>query len=167
MYYINTFFLFSILGHLFESIVFVILHLRKKSGFLYLWWTPFYGIGTLITLFIKKSISKYITDKKIQNILLFISFFLTFSLFEYTGGILLEKLYGYAFWNYSNIPLHIGKYISIGTSLLWTIFAFAYLKVIKKQTDKIINRIPKTITILLILVFIIDNIATFYTILTK
>lgn len=167
MYYINTFFLYSILGHLFESIIFIIFHLQKKSGFLYLWWTPLYGIGTLITLVINNRISKKITNNKIKNIFLFILFFFIFSFLELCSGYALEKLYGHPFWNYSHIPLHIGKYISIGTSLIWTIFAFLYLEIIKKKTDKLINKIPKVVTILLTILFIIDNIATFYKIITK
>lgn len=65
-------------------------------------------------------------------------------------------IYGYAFWDYSNIPLHLGKYISVPTSLGWTIFAFVYVFIIKKYTDKIIKYIPEWLTKFLVVTFILD-----------
>jgi len=58
MYYLNNFFLYSLLGYLFETIIFFFFNKWKRSGFLFLWWTPFYGIGITITLLIYKLVSK-------------------------------------------------------------------------------------------------------------
>ena len=44
MYYVNTFFLFSILGHFIEDFFYV----TKDSGIFFGWWTPIYGIGVLV-----------------------------------------------------------------------------------------------------------------------
>lgn len=134
--------------------------MRKKSGFLHLWWTPFYGFGVLISMFLYKLVNKYIKNNVKKNIILFITFFIVFTIFEYIGGISLEKLYGEPFWNYSKMPLHIGKYVSVGTSLLWTIMAFLYIYKLKPLTDKLVNKIPKLITILLTITFIIDCIVS-------
>ena len=54
MYYINYFFILSIFGHILESFVYK----NKSSGILFGWWTPIYGIGTLIILLIHKYIDK-------------------------------------------------------------------------------------------------------------
>lgn len=95
-----------------------------------------------------------------KNILLFISYFLTFSLLEASGGYILEFLHGYYLWDYSIVPLHIGKYISIPTSLLWATMAFVYLYLIKKYSDKLVKIIPKWLTIVLSLIFVVDFILT-------
>lgn len=157
-YYLNNFLFFSIYGHFFETIIFFFLEKNKRSGFLYFWWTPVYGLGVIISLIIYKLVNKYFKNKYYKNILLFISFFLILSLVELLGGVFLEKIFGYAFWNYSNYPLHIGKYICVFTSLIWTVFCFIFIYWLKKYTDRVINKIPKFITITLFFIFIIDNI---------
>ena len=53
MYYLNYFFIFSILGHLLELI------LIGKSGILYGLWTPIYGIGVILILMLNKFIDKF------------------------------------------------------------------------------------------------------------
>ena len=68
-----------------------------------------------------------IKNKYFMYISLFFCYFFVISILEYIGGTLLEKLYGYSFWNYLNVPLHIGKYISVFTSIGWSIMAFLYL----------------------------------------
>ena len=50
MYYLNCFFIFSILGHMIESF----LYISRNSGILLSYWTPIYGIETFISLLIYK-----------------------------------------------------------------------------------------------------------------
>lgn len=159
-YYIANFLLFSIFGYFFETSIFTIFHLHNHSGFMYLLWTPFYGTGVIITILIYKFINKISLSKVKKNILLFIIYFFVFTLLEELGGIALEYLYGYYLWDYKVVPLHIGKYISVPTSLLWATFALLYLYVIKDITDKLVKKIFKKVTILLSIVFIIDLILT-------
>lgn len=159
-YYLNNFLLFSIFGFFFETIIFALLHLHNQSGFMYLLWTPFYGTGVLLTILIYKIINKLNITKIKKNILLFISYFFSFSLLEAGGGYLLEFLHGYYLWDYSIVPWHIGKYISIPTSLLWATMAFIYLYLIKKYSDKLVKIIPKWLSILLSLIFLVDLILT-------
>ena len=51
-YYLNCFFIYSILGHLLETVFSMLGNNNFKSGFLYGWWTPVYGIGAVTILFI-------------------------------------------------------------------------------------------------------------------
>ena len=46
-YYLNYFFIFSIIGHLIESLLVLIFDWNFKSGYLYGYWTPVYGLGSL------------------------------------------------------------------------------------------------------------------------
>lgn len=165
-YYINNFIFFSILGFFFETGIFKLLHLHNQSGFMYGIWTPFYGTGVLLTIGIFKLIDKTKLSKLKKNILLFIIYFFVFSLLEESGGIILEYLHGYYLWDYKVVPLHLGKYISVPTSLLWSTFALTYLYIIKDITDQLIKKIPKWLTILLSIVFMIDFILTMIKLLT-
>ncbi len=167
MYYLNNFFLFSILGHLFETIIFVILGSKRKSGFLYLWWTPFYGIGVLLTIATNKLANKYIKSKSLKEVLLLVFHFILFSILEFSGGTLLHFIYKKDFWNYSKVPLNMGKYISVPTSLFWAIFAFIYIHVINKFSDRIIKKIPKILTVILSCVFLGDLVFTLLKVLWK
>lgn len=154
MYYLNYFFLYSIIGHIIETI------LGYNSGILYGYWTPVYGIGVVIILFLfNKFKEKNLSNLKIA-FLLFIFSFLFLTIIEWIGGILIEKIFNKVFWNYSKLSLNIGKYIAIEISLIWSIGSLIITFVLKKYTDIIINKIPKFITLILSILFIIDLICT-------
>lgn len=160
VYYLNNFFLFSIFGFFLETIMFAIIDLHNQSGFLHLIWTPFYGIGVLVSILLFNIVKKPKIGNIKKVILLGILLFISLTLVEYIGGILLELLFGYSLWSYLHVPLHINKYISIPTSLGWVAFSFLYLYVIRKYSDKIVSKIPRFITISFLIIFIIDNIVT-------
>jgi len=55
MYYLNVFFAFSIIGHLLENIF----NSHIDSGILLLPWTPIYGVGVIIIIFINNIIKRF------------------------------------------------------------------------------------------------------------
>ena len=57
MYYINNFFMYSILGHIFESIIY--LFCEGESGILYGPWTPVYGIGVVIIYYFTPTFNNF------------------------------------------------------------------------------------------------------------
>lgn len=158
MYYINYFFIFSIFGHIFESFI------SKKSGILYGYWTPVYGFGCLIILFIHKLLDKYEKNNNLSNfskkLILFFTSFFVLSIIELIGGFLIELIFGIEMWNYSKFKFNIGKYISIETSLVWGMSSLILIYFLKPLIDKLINKIPKSITYILIFLFILDCILT-------
>lgn len=158
-YNLNNFFIFSIFGFFFETGLFKILDMHNQSGFMYLWWTPFYGTGIFISNLIYKYISIKFNGYK-KYIVLIITLFFSLSILELIGGYLLEILHGYSLWTYKMVPLHIGKYISIPTSILWVLMSCFYLFILKKYSDKLVRKIPKWVTIILTLVFISDFVLT-------
>ena len=158
MYYINIFFLYSIVGYMLESLFFLLINSKKNSGFLYGWWTPVYGIGTIVSILLFNYVNKRINNKYIKIIILFVLYFIVFSILEYVGGVILEKIYHYEFWDYSDKPLNIGKYVCVMYSLLWSVMAFIYLYFLKSISDKFIKYIPKFVTYILILLYFVDNI---------
>lgn len=160
MYYLNNFFIFSILGHIFESIIFIFLNNDGYSGIFFGPWTPVYGIGIIIIILINKILDKFNIKLFSKIILSFFVYAIFLSLIEFIGGISIEILFHKVFWDYSNHKLNIGKYISIEMALLWGIVSCIYLFIFKRLTDKIIKKIPKYITWVLVIIFIIDIILT-------
>ncbi len=160
LYYLNNFFIFSIFGYIFETTMFALIGLHNKSGFLYLPWTPFYGTGIIIINLLRDYVSKLDISNTKKHVILAISLFFILSLLEWLGGTILTYLHGYPLWSYEVVPLHIGRYISIPTSILWVIMSYLYLFLVKGLVDKIIKKIPKFITIIFSLVFFVDFILT-------
>ena len=58
MYYLNCFFIYSILGYFLETIMALITGNGFKSGILNGWWTPVYGIGAVTILFVSEYLFK-------------------------------------------------------------------------------------------------------------
>ncbi len=160
MYFINIFLIYSIMGHLFEVIVDLILNIKPGSGILYGPWTPIYGFGVLLMLGIKKILEKFNLKKGIQIILYFISVVIILTILEQIGGVLLDKCFHKTLWNYSNLPLHITKYIAVETSLGWGGGAIIIGYVIQPFLQKYIAKIPFLLTALVFCAFMIDAILT-------
>ena len=161
MYYINYFFLYSLIGHLLESTLYFILDKNGSSGYLFGPWTPVYGIGIVIILVLYSIITKYVkANKFIQLLILFLTSAISLTLIEGLGGILIEKIFQYSCWNYSNLKFNIGKYMALELALVWGFLSLLFVIFLKKISDYIVKRIPHYITYALIIVFIIDNILT-------
>lgn len=145
MYYINYYFIFSIIGHFLESILF------NKSGILLGYWTPIYGIGSIIILFINKKI-----NGKFKPLKLFLLCSIILSIIEAIGGKLIENIFQITFWDYSNYKFNLGKYISLEISIIWGLASLLLIYILKPITDKIISKIPKYLTFVLIIILFID-----------
>lgn len=157
MYYINYFFIFSIIGHFIETVF-----AKSKSGILFGYWTPVYGFGVVLILLIGKLIGKINLNKKlIMKILIaYVISMILLSLTELLGGYLIEFIFNKTFWNYKNHKFNIGPYISLEMANIWGISSIIVLYLLKPLIDKVIKYIPKTATYILIALFIIDNIIT-------
>lgn len=157
MYYLNYFFLFSIIGNILESFVYS----NGDSGILLGPWTPVYGIGTIIILFTYHFLTK---KRKLTKFTKFIAVFLIgvilLSIIEAIGGYLIEWIFGFSFWDYSNYNFNIGKYVAVEMSLIWGLGSIAIIYFFKPLIDKFILKIPKSVTYTLIGIFIIDIILT-------
>lgn len=160
MYYLNNFLLFSILGHLLESLVYLFLNNNGYSGIMYGPWTPVYGFGIIIIILIYKKIKniQFKNNYKIFFIFLISCIILTF--IEFVGGISIEYFFHKKLWNYENLKFNIGPYIAIEISFIWGICSILYIYILKPITDKITKKIPRYITISILVIFIIDFIIT-------
>ena len=86
MYYINVFFVYSIIGFIFEIVISLILGSKLNSGILYGPWTPIYGIGVLIMLFMKRKLQKLKLNKFMEIFIYFFSVVIILTLLEQLGA---------------------------------------------------------------------------------
>ncbi len=156
MYYLNYFFIMSLIGHFIETFIYS----DGNSGILLAPWTPVYGIGTILILLINKVINKYIKNKYVKIILLFLSSMIILSIIEAMGGYLIEYLFHTTFWDYSDFKFNIGKYIAVEIAIIWGLCSILLIYFIKPLIDKIISKIPKYLTYTLLILFIIDLVLT-------
>lgn len=154
MYYINYFFIFSIIGHLIETLFVP----NFTSGILYGWWTPVYGFGIILILLIGKLIAKLKLKKKLifKIIITYLISAFILSLIELIGGYIIKFIFNQEIWNYENHKFNIGPYISLEMANVWGIASISALYVLKPIFDKIEKHIPKCATYILIVLFIVD-----------
>lgn len=160
MYYINLFFVYSILGHLLENTVVKMYAPNYESGIMFGYWTPVYGLGVIVIVLIYNFLHKKVDNKILRAVLLFVLSAVILSLLELLGGILIEHLFHRVFWNYEDFKYNFGKYISLETACIWGGFSLLLIFILKPLLDKIIKKIPKWLSYILIGLFIIDFFAT-------
>lgn len=161
MYLLNCFFIYSILGFIVEGMFTLIISGHFSSGILYGPWTPIYGFGAILTIIISRKIFKKMHQNKfIETLITFIILMIILTIIEWLGGILIENLFHETLWNYKDYKYNIGKYISLEMSLIWGIIGVFVIYFIKPIVDKLENKTPKFITMILIVLFIIDLFTT-------
>lgn len=144
-------------------IFYLTLNWEGNSGYLFGPWTPVYGIGSIIIILIYNFVNKFSKlNKFLKYLLFFISVCIILSIIELIGGYLIETIFHETFWDYSDHLLNIGKYASVEMALVWGICATIFIYLIKPKIDKYIFHIPKLLTYILTVFFIIDNIVTIF-----
>ena len=101
-------------------------------------------------------------EKTKRYILLPIISSLILTTLEFICGNLLETLFHRYYWNYSNLYFSFGKYIALEVSIVWGLVSYLVI-FINSKIEKYIKKIPKPITIILSIIFIIDLVFTFIT----
>lgn len=162
-YYLNNFLSFAILGFIYENILQFILTGNFTSNPFYGPWMPIYGFGVIIMIFLTRLIFNNLKVKRwIKIILLFLSVTIILTLIELAGGYLTEFIFHKSFWDYTDMKYNFGKYISLEVSLVWGSACLIFLYVVKPLTDKFIKKVPKFISIILLILIIIDFIFSFF-----
>ena len=159
MYYLNLFFFYSILGNIFEKTIMHLMHKTYVSGFMGTIFTPVYGIAILVIIFIHNKIK--INNKFFKILLEIIIYGIVLSLLELIGGIMIENTFNKVFWNYERFKFNIGKYISLETAGLWGIMSVVILYLIHPLFKKIEKYIPRFLTLLVSIFFVINLIYVF------
>ena len=151
---INIFLFYSIFGNIFERFIMSFMNKDYVSGFMGTIFTPIYGIAILVLLFLHKKIK--INNNLFKIIIEFFTYSIVLSLLELFGGILIENVFNKIYWNYENLKYNIGHYISLETAIFWGIMSLLAIYIIHPLYKKIEKFIPKTITIITSIIFIIN-----------
>ena len=163
-YYIKYFIIYSIIGYILETSIKYLFNPSMHNGSLYGPWIPIYGLGTCLIIIIMRLVFNRFKINRINKIILvFIISMISLTLLEFIGGHLIHFITGKVFWDYSKMKFNIGKYISLEISLVWGIMSLIIIYIIKPIIDKVIKKIPSTITYLVFIFFLIDLIISFIT----
>ena len=162
MYYLDCFFVYSILGYILETVISVITKSGFKSGILSFCWTPVYGIGAVTILFVSNYLFKNLhMNRIIETIIMFLVIGIILSFLEALGGVLIEKIFGEVFWDYSSHKYNVGHYISLEMTLIWSLASIIFVYLIHPLLKGLIKKIPLWITIFLLILFLYDSVSTF------
>ncbi len=156
MYYINCFFLLSIIGFLFESIFFIIIKKPYNSSILYGPWTTVYGLSFFIMDFIYKWLQKYHLPKWLEVILFFLINMILLSALEFLTGELILKILKVRYWNYVNQTFNIDGFICLEASLFWGIASTILYYLLLPKMQNFLHKIPKWVTIICLCLYIFD-----------
>lgn len=162
MYYINVLYFFSLFGFILESTVYKISGSKRHSGIFYGPITMVYGFGVLALILIKKYfLDKIRCNKYLKVVIVFITCWIALIFIEWLGGTILHLIFDIDMWDYTKKPYNFGKYICLELSLIWGLFGMIYIYCLKGFFDKFIGLIPKTLTIIMIIVNVIDTLFVF------
>ena len=159
------FIIYSIIGWITECIACSIewKRLIKDRGFLIGPYCPIYGWGGLCAYLI---LNRYYGDP----ITLFILAAVGASILEYFTSYWMEKLFKARWWDYSNRRFNLEGRVCLGNALLFGLMGMAFVYFINPTITNLLDKIPSNILIIIsivvFIIFLIDNILTF-TIVTK
>ncbi len=160
MRYIKEFMFFSISGFIFETLIGFITNNQFDSGILKGPYTPIYGIGILLIIYGSNYIFKHLHLKRYQETIIVMGLlFFTITILELIGGILIECIFDKVFWSYKSLKFNYGHYISLETSIIWTILGII-IYYLKDKLFKFIHKIPNIIVYIFLIVFSLDIIYT-------
>ena len=133
------------------------LYPNYDSGILVGYWTPIYGFGVILILFIDLFLrKKFKISKYWYPVILFLSCGVILALIEMISGYLIEFIFHRVFWNYKYHQFNIGLYTSLEMAGIWGLSGLLVVYVIKPILNFIVSKIPSFITWILIVLFITD-----------
>lgn len=157
MYLLNCFFVYSILGYIIEMIFGYAIGSNAESGVLYGPWTPIYGFASILIILISdKCFKNFHLPRWVETILVFFILMVVITGLEFLGGVVIELLFGFSFWDYSDRPFHLGKYVCLEFAFIWGILSIIFIYILRPFMDKVIKRIPKWLTILFFILLLFD-----------
>ena len=150
----NIFWIFvagGVIGCILETIwcCFVFGEYSSRSSNLFFPISTVWGLGAvLFTLLLKENMES-------SSGLIFLKGYIMGGMFEFACGFLCEKVLDVTFWDYSGMPLHIGKYINIPFCLVWGLFGVFWVRKICPFIKQKLDRPAKEQTRPLFLAFVI------------
>lgn len=161
MYLLKCFILYSILGFIFESVVYKVSKSVDHSGVLHGPYTFVYGLGGMFCVLVFNYLNKFCWNIILKWLVLYILFTIICTFIEYVIGHLINLIFKYDKWNYTNHKYHFGKYICLDYALTWGLLASFLMYLLKDFLDGVIMLISNNATWIIFTIMIIDLIYTF------
>lgn len=113
---------------------------------------PIYGVGISIVL-------AFLTPLKSNIVLLYLFSVVLATLLEGVTGWAMYKIFHQRWWDYSDMPLHIGPYVCLPFSLLWGVLCVLIVDVIHPVIQKGLEMLPHTLTVVVLVILTVILIA--------
>lgn len=110
-YYLNMYFIGCFLGYMLETGMKTFCNPKMNNGILYGPWIPVYGFGIVLASFVTNKVFKMKISNRSKFIISFIILFITITVVEQLGGMLIEKVFHRTFWSYESKRFNIGLHI--------------------------------------------------------
>jgi uncharacterized membrane protein len=167
--------LVSFIGFWFENIWMVCRHgiLDNRNMFL-----PFllgYGVFIIALSYVLGTPNNLCNRIKLKRpystIIYYLICVILVSIGELLLGLFVEKTGGFSYWDYSTIPLHVTKYTSLPTSLgfalVITLFMDFVFIPLRNKIQKLVEKIPLPVVIIILLILVVDFFISFKTMYTN
>lgn len=127
---------YSFMGWAYESILCTVSHKKLiNRGFLYGPICPVYGFGALVCIFV--------LGRSIENVfVLFLAGMFLSCTVEYITALLLEKMFGAKWWDYSKYRFNIRGRVSLLSTIIFGLMSVFLIKYIHPFVGDMIDTIP-------------------------
>ena len=165
---LTYFLVYSFLGWCIESI-YKSFYEKKlvNSGFLYGPFCPIYGCGAIIMCI-------FLEDVSSKPFITFCLGFVVLSIWEYTVGVFLEKVFHRKYWDYSNYKFNLQGRVCLLNSIFWGLLGVLFIDVIHPFVVHLLTLINEKnvfyLDIILLGIVLIDIVASInsnFSIITK
>lgn len=153
-----TFFAGGVAGVIIETIwcYFAFGGLSSRTSNLFFPFSIVWGTGAVLLLLVLNH------SRSDSVIITFLQGCILAGLFEFTCGYIGEQVWNVTFWDYSRLPLHIGRYVNVYICILWGLMCVGCQKWIypfwnTKVNELLKQRISKGLTIVLIIFMVLTN----------
>lgn len=134
--YLFYFLIYSFLGWCVE-VCYATLNTRKfiNRGFLNGPYCPIYGVGVMTIIY-------FVFPLKNNMFILFIASMILTSILEFLTGFVLEKIFHYRWWDYSDVPFNLCGYICLKFSIIWGLACVLVVDIIHPVVESVISWLP-------------------------
>jgi len=140
------FLIYGFLGFLLETVFRSIVDRKKiiSRGFLTNLFCPLYGISGIVVVQIF-TWSEITMDSRLTALIIAtIGSILAVTILEYTTGRILDRVFHFKLWDYSQYPFNLHSYICLDFSLMWGIVSIILASIIHPLMEITVYAIPDT-----------------------
>ncbi|MCG1026209.1 MULTISPECIES: membrane protein [Dehalobacter] len=148
--------IYSFLGWMLESGFACIVHGKFiNRGFLAGFFCPLYGFSAVLVLLSSEWASSVFGSSPAAVLISILMAVLVVTGLEYLTGFLLEKIFHYKWWDYSNKTANLKGYICLEYSVLWGLLAFVLLQYVHPVISARVFLIPVEVKAYLVIAFVV------------